>query len=180
MSDPPASDTRFEIDPRAYPKDWWYMGCMSVFAILIAAFVAITICNGFWFLTAFAGCIFLPVGLWMFFTRHAVDVFEVGPDSLHVSKRNPKNQGFHLRRGSVLELTLENHVGGPDGDVETTPTLNLFDTAAGFRRRTIIGFWLSQESKAEVLVNLTEFFTRHGFTVECRNEIAGEKARINA
>lgn len=163
---------RFRIDPRKYPKDKAYIGCLAIWGILVLAFTVASIHWQFWPGAAFGGLIFLAVIPYTVIQRNRVDVLEVRSDFLHVSQMNPKSSGFRLRRDSPLEITLE-HVKDPAGDagIESTSTLNLWDSECGFRRRTILGLWLSEEAKGKVLKDLVGFLIEHGFAVKSLDEI---------
>ena len=103
--------------------------------------------------------------------RNRGDVLEVTSDFLNISKMNPEGSRFHLRRNSPLEITLEHVEGsGSEASIEAASTLNLWDTECGFRRRTILGLWLSEEAKSDVLKDLERFLIKHGFIVTVLNK----------
>lgn len=162
------SDSRFEISPRDHPRDVPYIGCVSVWGLVILVLIVVSIVNDAWGLAIFGGVIFLAVIPYLVSQWNRSDLLRIESDSLVVSKSNPLNPGKSLHKENRLELTIE-HVRNEDG-VESTSTLNLWDNECGYRRRTLLGLWLSEESKIQVLRDLVDFLRRHDFEVDYRIE----------
>lgn len=162
------SDSRFEISPRDHPRDVPLIGCISIWGLGILGFILVSVVNDFWHLATFGGVIFIAVIPYLVSQWNRSDLLRVESDSLLVSKGKPLNKGIILHRNNPLELTVE-HVDGAEG-VESTSTLNLWDNEIGDRRRTVLGYWLSEESKIQVLRDLVDFLRRHDFEVDYRIE----------
>ena len=165
------NEARFEIDPRDYPRDKAYIGCISVWGLLILGFTFGSVHWEFWPGVAFGIVIFLAIIPYTISQRNRGDVIEVKADYLLVSKSNPKNTGFRLYRKNPLEITIEHVDSSGDTGVESTSTFNLWDRESGGRRRTMLGFFLSEEAKTEVAKELVSFLRQHDYTVTYQNKV---------
>ena len=160
--------SRFEIDPRNYPKDKVYLCGMILWGLLVLGFTYVGIQHQLWVIASFGGLLFLIIP-YLISQRNRGDLLEVTSENLLVSRTNPEKLQFKISRKQPLEITIE-HVKSSNS-IESTTTLNLWDTDNGFRRRTILGFWLSQEVKIKASKNLLDFLNNQGFTVNYRNDI---------
>ena len=168
---------RFEINPRDYSRDKAYIGGLTIWGVLMLSFSIACIYWEFWVGAIFGGVLFLAVVPYALSQRNRCDLFQVNSDFVVVSKGNPKGAGIRLHRKNPLEITIE-HVedSASDAGIESTSTLNLWDVECGYRRRTILGLWISEEAKAQVLKDLVDFLRQHDFEVDCRNKVDKTKA----
>lgn len=162
------TSSRFEINPRNYPKDKVHLCGITLWALFVLGFVFIGIQHQLWVITSFGGLLFLIIP-YILCQHNRGDILEVTDEDLIVSRTNPEKLQFKISRKQPLEITIE-HVKSSNS-IESTTTLNLWDTDNGFRRRTILGFWLSQEAKIKASKNLLDFLNNQGFTVNYRNDI---------
>jgi len=159
--------SRFEIDPRSYPKDKVYLYGIALWGVFVLGFTYIGIRHQLWVIASFGGFLFLIIP-YIVAQRNRGDILEVTDKELIISRSNPQKQQFKIPRKHPLKITIE-HVESFD-DLESTATLNLWDNYCGFERRTILGFWLSQESKTKVSKDLIDFLNRHEFRINYHNK----------
>ena len=176
--DPPTDDsaTRFEIDPRRYPVSKSYVTCLTSLVLLMLAFVIGSAWEKAWPITLFCGLLVVIVVSTALRERKRVDTLQVTPQGLLIIKGHRTHSAIRLGRGRPIELTLEHIESAGEAGTESTATLNLWDMEAGFRRRHTFGIWLAEDAKAQVMEQLREFLTRHGFQVTVRNALAQTKA----
>ena len=110
--------------------------------------------------------------------RNRVDTLIVSEEGLLVVKNRRYDSGILIRRSNQISLTLECVTKGAWDDGETVATLNLWDRGSGDRH--ILGLWVAQESKRELLEALEEFLVANGFDLVARDDCSKKKKQNKA
>ena len=164
---------RFIIDPKDYRSNTTYLVLLIVFGSVILAFITVAAFYKFWGLSVFATLLFLIVP-YTIYTRNSVDILEADRCGLIISNSKKPNEVIKISCDSPVELTLEWHENRKDQEhgMETISSLNLWDRAAGYRRRHILGLWISQEDREQVFYELLEFLEQRNYQVKSKNEVS--------
>ena len=165
----PESNLRFVIDPREHPRDRMYIGGVTIWVLLMLGFTFLCVYFNFLVGAIMGSIMSISVALYLLFQRNRCDLIEVDADNILVSKVNYAGPAIKLNRKNILEVTIE-HVCR-NNEAESTATLNLWDRSAGYRRRTILGLFLSVEAKVEIAENLVQFLESHDVEVDYNNNV---------
>jgi len=166
--------SRFDIDPRDYKTNFTYGGCLLVWSLLLLSFGIGCVIYKFWGMAAFAGVLLSLVIPSTLKARHTVQSLLVCEDGLLIVDNNDAESGVKISRGAILELTLEYAEHGVElDDNESVSTLNLWDNDLGCRRRHILGIWIAEPCREQLLHSLSAFLEDAHFNVTTTNKLAG-------
>lgn len=162
------STSRFDIDPSSYPKDATYLSILAVWGLLVIGFGAFCFYKGFWVLGVLASLLILIIPVsWR--RRNDIDSIVIRGDCIQILKNNKSSASTQIRKGATIELTLEFVECGDE--TESVPTLNLWDTYQGSRRRHILGLFISHPYREDLFDQLADFFEKSNFIVQSQNKI---------
>lgn len=162
----------FEIDPRRYRGDRFYLGFLVVFwliwapATLFVTGLLLTeggpkVFLAFWLLFGWAGTLMIPVTL---FTRKRKQRLAVEADRLLVYGTQPfSRRPQEIRREHLEAFTLERY------DEESVVTLNLF--LSRWPKRIMLGAMVHPDGKVSLFPQIAAFLREHGFVFEKREEL---------
>ncbi len=171
MNSSVAQINRFDIDPRDFKINTAYGGCLLVWSLGIIGFGIVCVLYKFWVLVAFAGALALMIPFALN-ARYKVQSFLVDSDGLRIVKNANVESGIRISREATLELTLEYVESGGDTDRESVSTLNLWDHDLGYRRRHIIGLWISDSCREQLYQSLRDFLVEANFRVIATNKLS--------
>ncbi len=175
MANPADIPDILTIDPREHKKDFYFIGCLAVWGLLILGFTAVSIFAKLWAIAAFGALLFLPVLIWAMVQWNKTDALQVTSGGIALIRNDRINSAVHLGRSNPVELTLEHVKTSGDPDTESILTLNIWDNECGFRRRHILGQWIAVDAKNDIFNHVLQFLEFHGFEVQARNETALEQ-----
>jgi len=151
------------------------LSVFGIWAFLIVAFGVFCVYKGFWVLGAFAGLLSLVIPVsWC--RRNDVDSIVICDDHIRILKNNKSSASVEIQKGASIELTFEFVESGDE--TESIPTLNLWDTYQGCRRRHILGLFISQSYRECLFEELVSFFESCNFNVSSQNKIGPNKATM--
>ncbi|MEM9081886.1 MAG: hypothetical protein AAGC74_14475 [Verrucomicrobiota bacterium] len=165
--------SRFDIDQSSYPKDAIYLSFFAVWGILVIAFGVFCFFEGIWVLGVFASLLSLiiPISL---SKRNDVDSIVIQDGCIQILRNNKSSVTSRIRKSATLELTLEFVEIGDE--IEPIPTLNLWDTYQGYRRRHVLGLFVAQSYREALFEQLVTFFESSNFSVQSQNKIRVEQS----
>jgi len=176
MDSPDGQINRFDIDPRDFKMNAAYAGCLSVWSAGIIGFGIVCIIYKFWVLAAFAGVLALVIPFTLK-SRYEVQSLLVDDAGLLIVNNDAVESGIRISRGARLELTLEYAESGGEVTQESVSTLNLWDHELGYRRRHILGLWISESCREKLFHLLSDFLGDADFRVTATNKLTNANKR---
>lgn len=170
---------RFDIDPRDYGLNKAYAGCVLIWSFGIVGFGIACVIYQIWVLVAFAGVLGLIIPL-VLNSRHEVQSLLVDDDGLCLMKNNDMGSCVRISREAVMELTLEYVEAGGEVGQESVSTLNLWDCDHGYRRRHILGVWISESGREQLYELLKDFLAEANFRVTATNKLANGNETLHS
>lgn len=167
---------QFIINPKQYKRNNAYLLLLCLWGSVLVGFIALASYHGFWVLAGFAALLFFIIP-YAFYQRNLIDVLRIDESGLLITNNRRSDGGVRIALNSPLELTLEwnERSKGSEYGQESVSSLNLWDTDAGYRRRHILGMWLSQEDREVVFYELLEFLKQGRYDVKTKNEVSIEQ-----
>ena len=166
--------SRFDIDPSNYSKDATYLAVFAIWGLLVVGFGAFCFFKGFWVLGSFS-CLLLLIIPVSWSKRNDVDSILISDDAIQILKNNKPTAATQIKMGAKIELTLEFVIKGRD--TESIPTLNLWDTYQGYRRRHVLGMFISHSHRENLFDQLVTFFENSEISVQSENKLKVESSR---
>jgi hypothetical protein len=171
----PAMLNVYQIDPRRFRKDKFYIAVLTVFWLIwfpVTCFAtALVFTEGpvlflsVWLIAGWAAAILIPVGLAQ---RNRKQTLTVIADRLRVSGTALfSGSSVQLHREDLRALTLERY---RTSDSDPSYSLNLLQREGARPARVVLAPYVHPEGKAILLGEIEQFLVAYGFPIEAKND----------